>query len=230
MLEGDYLIMKVVLFTKTGKPTINEAINYLRRHFDEVIIYTGKRTEPLPAKAFDNTADVLISYISPWIIPRNIMNKTKRWNINFHPGPPEYPGIGCSNFAIYNGEKNYGVTAHLMDVRVDRGKIIGVRRFPLLETDSVYELTKKSYEHMLSLFYEVMGFFLEKDSLPSCDEHWQKLPYRRKELENLCKITKDMTREEIRKRIKATTYPGMPGAYINLYGYKFKYSSNRDKG
>ena len=30
---------------------------------------------------------------------------------------------------------------------------------------------------------------------------------------NLCMIKRDMSEEEVGRRIRATTYPGMPGAY-----------------
>ena len=49
----------------------------------------------------------------------------------------------------------------------------------------------------------------------------------RRELEELCKVTIDMEEEEIKRRIRATTYPGMPGAYIEVSGYKFSCSPDR---
>ena len=69
---------------------------------------------------------------------------------------------------------------------------------------------------------KVDGSFLN-NSIPCCDETWARNPYRREELNELCKIDPTMSEEEINKRIKATTYPGMPGAYIELYGKIFKY-------
>lgn len=221
--------MKINLFTKLDKPTVNEVINYLKKHFNEVTIYQGDRESPFPAKAFKEFPDILISYLSAWIIPKEILDRTKLWNINFHPGPPEYPGIGCFNFAIYNKEKGYGVTAHLMNEKVDSGKIIAVKRFPLLETDSVYSLSIKCYEHMFSLFSEVIDLILREKKLPDCDEVWKRKPYTRKELEELCKISSNMTEEEIARRIRATTYPNMPGAYVDIFGYTFEYNPNRRK-
>ncbi len=219
--------MKVVLFGKNNKPGIKEVIEYLKIHFKEVKIFLGERKGEFPTEAKRIFSDILISYMSPWIIPEEILSNTKLWNINFHPGPPNYPGIGCTNFALYNGEKIYGVTAHLMEEKVDSGKIIGVKRFPILETDTVYSLTLKSYGFMLSLFFEIIDYIIKNNKLPECNEKWTRAPYTRKELEELCVITPNMSEEEVKRRIKATQFPGMPGAYIKLYNYKFEYNEKR---
>ena len=219
--------LKVLLFTKNDKPTAKEVVEYLNTNFGRLVLFEGERKDPFPEIDNNFCWDILISYISPWIIPKAILNRTKLWNINFHPGPPEYPGIGCFNFAIYNAVNMYGVTAHLMNEKVDTGKLLGVKYFPLLKSDSVHALSIKSYENMLSLFYEVMDFILENKSLPRCDKVWQKTPYRRSELEDLCRITPDMTKTDIKRRIKATTYPGMPGPYVELYGNKFEFNPDR---
>jgi methionyl-tRNA formyltransferase len=219
--------MKIFLFGKKSKPGINEVVKYLKKHCEEVEVFLGERSNKFPSKVKDDTADILISYISPWIIPEEVLRRVKLWKINFHPGPPEYPGIGCANFAIYNGKMEYGVTAHLMEKEVDTGKIIGVKRFRILETDTVHSLTLKSYEYLLTLFYEVLDYIIRHDSLPRCDENWTRKPYTRKQLEELCRITTNMSKQEIERRIKATKFPGMPGAYIEIYGYKFEYNENR---
>lgn len=219
--------MRITLFIKPDKPMVKEVIDYLVKHLGTVTVYQAERNDPFPKKAFNGSPDILISYLSPWIIPGRILNSTKFWNINFHPGPPEYPGIGCFNFAIYDKKKIYGVTAHLMNEKVDSGRIIGVKKFPLLKSDSVYSLSMKSYEHMLSLFLKVMDFILKKKKLPHCNETWKRAPYTRKELDALCKLDPNMTKSEIERRVKATTYPDMPGAYMNISGYRFECSSSR---
>ncbi|NQT06207.1 MAG: hypothetical protein HQ575_01555 [Candidatus Omnitrophica bacterium] len=215
--------MKVTLFTKPEKYTVKEVIEYLKRHSEKLTIYPGGVKDPFPKQPYNESPDIIISYLSPWIIPSKILKRTKLWNINFHPGPPEYPGIGCFNFAVYNNEKTYGVTAHIMDKKVDTGKIISVKRFRLLESDSIYNLSMKSYDEMFSAFLDVMNFVLDRKELPHCTEKWKRKPYKRNDLEALCKISPRMSKKEIAKRIKASTYPDMPGAYIDLSGYRFEH-------
>ena len=43
--------------------------------------------------------------MSPWVLNNKILKKTNMYNINFHPGSPKYPGIGCFNFAILKNRK-----------------------------------------------------------------------------------------------------------------------------
>lgn len=219
--------MRIALFAKKNKPDAAEVIKYLKKHFMDVSVFLGLRGDDFPRKAFDEHYDIVISYLSPWIIPAGVLHKTSKWNMNFHPGPPEYPGIGCFNFAIYNNETVYGVTAHLMNERVDTGKIIAVERFALLESDGVYSLSIKSYAYMLSLFFRIVDYVLEHRAIPESEEQWGRKPYTRKELEELCRITSDMAEDEVKRRIRATDYPGMPTAYIETFGTRFEYNPER---
>lgn len=205
--------MDITLYAKKGKPGLTEVIEYLNTYFNRVTLHLGERRDEFPY--LFTTPDIVISYMSPWIIPPTVLEQTKLWNINFHPGSPDYPGIGCTNFAIYNGEKEYGVTAHIMEEKVDSGEILGIKKFSISKEDTVFSLTQKSYRYLLVLFYDVFNHFLHVGGLPESKRNWTRKPYTRKELNELCRITPGMPKEEIRRRIKATKYPGMPGVYMD---------------
>ena len=214
--------MKVVVFAKE-KPGLGNAMNFLHLFTNDVYLYEGGLGEQFPEEAYDVKPDITISYISPWIIPSEMLNSTKKWSINFHPGPPEYSGIGCTNFAIYDGAKSFGVTAHIMEEKIDSGRILNVKRFPIYPEDTVYSLTQRCYDNLLLQFYQVMGFIFKKKSAPTSNQKWSRKPYTRKQLNSLCEIHWDMSYEEIMRRIKAVTYPGMPGAYIRINGIRFSH-------
>lgn len=209
--------MRVTLFIKETKPGAGEVISYLKDHFADVSIFSAEKYSEFPQEAYKCKQDILISYLAPWVIPAKMLDTTRLWNINFHPGPPEYPGIGCTNFAIYNNEKSYGVTSHLMEKKVDTGMILAVKRFDMSKDESVYSLSMKSYKHMLELFYETMDRILNRNELPETDEKWTRSPYKREELEMLCRIEPGTPKIEIERRVKATKYPGMPGAYKRVF-------------
>jgi methionyl-tRNA formyltransferase len=218
--------MRVLLFAKP-KPGLTEVLSILDQQGCEVCLFQGQRTDPFPSESYGTGPDLTLSYMSPWVIPERILRETKKWAINFHPGPPEYPGIGCTNFALYEGASEYGVTAHLMERQVDSGRIIGVRRFPIEANETVYSLTEKSYRALVQLFQGIMSPILAQDTFPKCHEVWKRHPFTRQELEALCRVQVDMPQEEVRRRIHATTYPSMPGAYLEWMGYKFEYNPNR---
>jgi len=210
--------MKVLLLTKKTK-YCQRVQRIVKKRFKKAIIIEGKRGQALPH--IEKPSDYLISFLSPWIIPKNCLDKAKI-AINFHPAPPKYPGTGCYNFALYHQEKNYGVTCHHMEEKVDRGQIIKVIRFPINKVETVLQLKQKSMRYLVKLFKKIWQDIILKKSLPQSKEKWLCKPYTRKDLQALCKIKKNITRKEVNLRIKATYYPGAENLpFINLYGKKF---------
>ena len=219
--------MKICFLTKIEKSGVKEAIAYTEKITKDIDVFHGDSTDPFPAKATKENYDLFISYISPWIVPKAVLDKTKRWNVNFHPGPPEYPGIGCLNFAIYDSAKHFGATAHIMEPKVDTGKIIGVKRFSMTEKETVETLSKKTYEAQLSLYKDIIDYIMVNNCLPKCDETWKRKPFKRSELEDLATINMKMTEKEIKKRIRATYFRGKPAPFIELHGHRFEYNPDR---
>ena len=177
---------------------------------------------------FDDTVlqwagDYLISFLYPSVLPAELLSRARRAAINFHPGPPLYPGTGCYNFAIYEEADEYGVTCHHMVERVDSGGIIEVVRFPLLWTDTVSSLKERSSIHCLSLFCRIVPKLLAGEPLPSSDENWQRRLFTRKQLNALCRISPEMSEDEIRRRVRATYFPDAPGPHVDLAGYRFEF-------
>ena len=219
--------MKVCLICKPDKYGIKRVISFTKKYTADLDVFFGNIGDSFPSVIFEEEYDILISYISPWIIPKSVLQKTKKWNMNFHPGPPEYPGIGCFNFALYNLEDTFGSTAHLMERKVDTGKIIGVNRFKITRKEDVQSLSKKTYKTQLKLYKYIIKYIFLNDSLPECDEHWTRKPYKRNDLEKLSRIEKNMTEFEIKKRIRCTYLKGKPAPFIELYGEKFEYNPER---
>lgn len=97
-------------------------------------------TETIFWNTGDKKIDQLDQWRGDWIIsfkadlilkPKHLSNASKG-AINFHPAPPHYRGIGGYTYALYNEERNFGVTCHHMIEEIDAGKIIYVKRFPIL--------------------------------------------------------------------------------------------------
>jgi methionyl-tRNA formyltransferase len=213
--------LRILFLRKKDNQYAQRAEDFVRKHFQQPLIFSGGRKDKLPDEVLNWKGDWMISFISSWIYPAKLLSNAEFAAINFHPGSPEYPGTGCTNFAIYNGAKEYGVTCHHMNAGVDSGKIIAVKRFPLKESDSVYNVTQHCYKLIEEMFYEIMNGILNGQPLPVTNEQWKRKPYTRKQLDELCTITPDMTEDEIRKRIKATTYK-TPWAFTKIGNHIFK--------
>jgi methionyl-tRNA formyltransferase len=220
--RGAYVKPSILFIGKRGDAFCQQALDFVQQHFPECVAVLGCRGDRFPESLSWWRGDVILSYLSPWIIPGHVLRRARRASINFHPGPPEYPGIGCTNFAIFNNEKQFGVTCHHMAEQVDTGPIIAVRRFPVQDKDTVLSLTRQCYAHLLALFYEMAALLLDGADLPCAPEQWTRPPYRRAELEALCRVLPEMSEEEIRRRVRAVDYPDAPGAYLELAGIRFE--------
>lgn len=212
--------MKVLFVGKKNDANAESAARHVAASFSEATIVFGARGDTIPDEMTGWSGSYIFSYLSPWIIPEKLIRRTEQAAINWHPGPPEYPGIGCTNFAIYNNERQFGITCHHMLAKVDTGKIVEVRRFPVLECDTVLSVTQKCYALILPSFYHIVDCILSGAAIPESDEHWKRKPYTRKELDALSTISVEMSQEEVERRIRATTYD-RPWAFIELYGRKY---------
>ena len=80
---------------------------------------------------------------------------------------------------------------------------------------------------MLVLFYEVMTKIKMRQPLPESEEVWTRKAFRYKDLQELKRIDPTMDAKEIKRRIRAVTYPGFGGAFIEVDGEKFEHQANK---
>lgn len=218
----------MLFLSKKDNEYARRAEAFIKKNFKDPVIFEGGRHDKLPAEVLGWKGDLMISFISSWIYPPSLLESAAYAAINFHPGSPEYPGTGCTNFAFYNGATEYGITCHHMKASVDTGNIIQVKRFPIKEDDTVYTVTQQCYKLIEESFYEMMGLILKGEPLPLTNEAWKRKPYTRKQLDELCQIQPGMSKEEINKRIKATTYK-TPWAFTKIGDHIFKLQADTKK-
>jgi methionyl-tRNA formyltransferase len=214
--------LSILFLGKADDEYCARALEFCQARFAHVIFCLGRWGDEFSPEARDWDGDYITSYLSRWVIPEHLLKRARKAAINFHPASPAYPGIGCNNFALYEDAKEYGVTCHHMASKVDTGAIIAVKRFPVYKEDNVATLLERTYENQIALFFEIMGLISEGRELPASTEKWTRPPFSRKQFNELFKITTDMTRDEIARRIRAISYKSWQ-PYIELEGYKFEY-------
>lgn len=175
------------------------------------VIWTDAKSKRNFIDKIKKKFDYIISYRSNIILKKKNLKLAKIAAINLHPGPPNYRGIGCLNYAIYNGEKKYGFTIHLMNERIDNGKILFVKRFPIKKYITVKALLGLTHAYCYKyskLFFssilkdsKQLEFFKEKYK----KEKWSKIINSKKFLENFYQI-KNFNKKEVQKKINATVY------------------------
>jgi methionyl-tRNA formyltransferase len=164
--------------------------------------------------------DLVISYLCSEKIKEPLLSCAKLGAINFHPGPlPDYKGWASYNYAILNGLKAWGASAHYMDKDFDAGPIIKTIRFEIdpLE-ENCHSLEAKTQAALYHLFTEVMdGLFSGKK--PDTAANGSGKGWTKKEMEQAKLIDPERDSvEEIDKKIRAYFFPPYSGATLLIKG------------
>ena len=145
----------------------------------------------------------LFAFSTSIIVPPEILRRLAYNAVNFHPGPPEYPGYRPTGFALYDGARSYGVTAHYMTDRVDEGPIIGVDRFPVGENAMLIDVVKDSYQRLAKLALAKLPALLRVDEdIPPSGERWSPRKTTKAQYDAMRRIPRDTPAEEVEKRFR----------------------------
>lgn len=221
---------KRVLFFGRAKCTATEELlsKFLQCDFDVTFVKSRQRGDELPEDIFLWEGEYIICFRSLYVLPKALIDKAKIAAINFHPAPPEYPGSGCINFALYDEVEEYGVTAHVMNELVDNGAILEVRRFPITPCDNLSTVIRRTHSELSNLcsdfisgIYSFDAKFIEKKLKISEGENWHGKARRLKELEELQKVYFNISEDELKRVVRATYIEGYP-PIIELHGFKFR--------
>ena len=185
-----------------------------------------KICEKIHKKYLKLNYDYIFCFRSFYILKKNILKKVTKAAINFHPGPPEYRGTGCVNYALYENSKFYGCTVHLINEKTDNGKIIDVKKFNINKKNSISEVLAKTYKTMFDLaIYTIKNIkknpnFLENQILKNKDTKWSNKITKLKDINNFYQINKNIKKNDFLNKIRATDTPNYK-PYIKLYGKNF---------
>jgi methionyl-tRNA formyltransferase len=139
--------------------------------------------------------------------------------LNFHPAPlPDFRGLGGYNLAILDGLREWGVSCHFVDERLDTGDLLEVERFPIEpETATAFSLDLESQERLHGMFRRVMGRALAGEPLPR-EPQAGLAPGRYVSREELEWLRRLRTGDDLSRKLRAFWYPPHPGAVIEVEG------------
>jgi methionyl-tRNA formyltransferase len=166
----------------------------------------------------------LLTFTSGTIAPVEILDALGHGAYNFHPGPPDYPGWAPAHFALYEGAKTFGATAHQMIERVDAGPIIGIETFPVPDNIGVRELEQIAYIRLGYLFWRLAkGLATQSEPIAALPIKWSGRKSTRRDYVSACQIPTDISKAELELRVRAfhddfrAIHPT-----INLHGFQFQ--------
>lgn len=221
-------MQKILFIGRKNCEYTNKALIKLQKFNWKVItFFSEKRDTNLPKKILFWKGDYIFSFRSYVILPKKVLINAKKAAINFHPSTSKYRGSGGINIALYNNDKYFGCTAHLMTDKIDAGKIILNKKFKIYKKDNINSLLNRTHKELLNLFnnitfgiYKYDLEFLESSILKSKKEKWGKKIYKIKDIDELQKININITKNKLYKVIRSTHTKNFP-VYIYCHGAKF---------
>ena len=213
--------MRLLIITNYNHKVSKQLIKYLKfKKINFDLIDSSKKKKIKISKKYD----YLISFLNSVYINQQVRKKIKINSYNFHPGPPEYPGFGCYNFALLNKANLYGSTVHEINDKFDNGKILRVNTFKVsynkLSLEKLITMTHKSIIKQAKNF--INDILNEKLNIDNKFK-WKKKAFTKKEFEIAREIKLKDSKKDILKKIKAFTYKKYESVYINLKGFKFEF-------
>lgn len=218
----------VLFFGRDPCDASKKLLGKLRRYeFDVTYVISKERGERLPEGTLSWEGDYILCFRSLFILPKVLVERPKVAAINFHPAPPEYPGSGCINFALYDEVDVYGVTAHIMNEKIDNGEILEVRRFPVGVLDDLPTVLSRTHSELFNLcsdfihsIYAKGATVVDEQKLLAQKESWRGEARRMSDLKRLQNISPNISADELKRVIRATYIEGFPPK-IELHGYSF---------
>lgn len=161
----------------------------------------------------------LISVNYLYILENDILNFASNVAINLHGSLlPKYRGRTPHVWAIINGEKETGISAHLMNEKCDDGDLIKQVHVDIEEDDTGATILQKYNKLYPYLICEIIEG-IETYSLNRIPQDSGKATYFSKRSPEDGLINWNWQKERIRNWVRAQAFP-YPGAFTYLYGKK----------
>ncbi len=137
---------KVVLIITNNKNA--KGINFAKKNKIKYLFVNYKNKKNAESKILINLKNNNISFIClagfMKILSKKIINTYKNKILNIHPSLlPKYKGLNTHKRVINNKEKFTGCTVHLVNSKLDEGKIILQKKVRILKKDNENSLSKR---------------------------------------------------------------------------------------
>jgi len=173
--------------------------------------------------------DYIFNFLSPKLLSPRILNMARACAINFHPGSYEYPGVGSASMSLFDRQREYGVSAHIMEPLIDSGPIICERFFKIPEDIDSSTLFNLALMECKELLIDTLKL-LKNDPIPSQIRSWARPPVSRAEFEEWLFLLNIESNPELELKIHSSKHPTFPGPYIRVGQHVFSYLRSEAEG
>lgn len=127
-----------VVGPKKDHPTYLGFKNFVKHHSLNFIEYDNLDEDIFIQKIKDLSPDIAVVCSFNYKVPKIMLDSLKDGFINVHPSLlPNYRGPNPYSAVILNGEKETGVTLHLMDEKFDTGDIVAQKKVAISEVETM---------------------------------------------------------------------------------------------
>ena len=142
-----------------------KGLNYAKKYLIKMKIYNftnKKKAEFLILKDLKkNRIDLICLAGFMKILSPDFIKKFKGKILNIHPSLlPKYKGLNTHARAIKNKDKYSGCTVHLVNAKLDSGKIILQKKIKIFKKDTVYKLKKRVQKQEYKLYPKAISKLL----------------------------------------------------------------------
>ncbi len=187
---------------------------------NNINLYVGNpRNNKINNFIYGVKADVIISVNYLFIVNENILNIARKISFNIHGSIlPKYRGRTPHVWAIINGEKEIGVTAHEMTSECDEGDILKQEVFKISEDDTGASILKKFSEIYPRVIDSVIDDIYNNTLIKKKQDH-SKATFFPKRTPDDGIINWNWKMKKIKNWVRAQSYP-YPGAFSYINGDK----------
>ena len=165
---------------------------------------------------------LLVCFSTGVIIPAAVLERLTCASYNFHAASPDYPGRDPHHFAIYEGMRRFGATAHKMVAKVDAGQIVGTEWFDVACGTTPDALCRKALSAALRLYRTLMPRMMHEAELPDIGIAWGHRKRRRQDFHEMCRVEPTISRGEFERRYFAFDGGEYDNLVVVLHGHSFR--------
>lgn len=184
-----------------------------------ILTISGKKVSStdVTQKIINIKPDIICCIGGTQLIPPSVLGCSRLGCLNIHPAMlPHYRGRFSTVHAIFNGEKETGVSAHWMDEGIDSGPLIMQKRMEITDDDTAKTLYDKFTILGEEIFISIINKWLKGEDISGTPQDERKASYYPKGLPNNGELDWNWSGEKIRNFIRAMTFEPFPPATFNI--------------
>lgn len=148
LLGSQHEVVQVVTHPKSDhayEKIWDDSVADLAENNGVPVLVRNRPDDELPKQLKEVEPDIIVATNWRTWLPPEVFNLPSNGTLNVHDSLlPAYAGFAPLIWALINGEKQVGVTAHIMDEGIDAGDIVLQRAVPVGATDTATDLFNKT--------------------------------------------------------------------------------------